>query len=193
MRKVILSMFMSLDGFIEGPNHEFVPPDWSDDLSRYWVEPNLATTGTILYGRVCYLMNAAFWQPAATDPASPAAQIDHAPLMNRLEKVVFSRSLETPVWDNSRIVSGDVAAEIERLRAEPGGDIVMFGGAGIASWCMRHRLFDEYRFMITPLVLGAGNPLFRGGHERFKLELMSSRTLDTGAIILHYRDPHRRV
>ena len=191
MRKVVLAMFMSLDGFIEGPNHEFVPPDWSDDLMRFWVEPNVESVGTILYGRVCYLMNAAFWQPAATDPQSPAANAPHAPLMNRLEKVVFSTTLEAPVWDNSRIVRGDPAAEIARLRQQPGGDIIMFGGAGIASWCMRHRLFDEYRLMITPLVLGAGNPLFRGGHERFKLELLSSRTLDTGAIILTYADPHR--
>lgn len=190
MRKVILAMFMSLDGFIEAPNHEFVPPDWSDDLMRYWVDPNVESIGTILYGRVCYLMNAAFWQPAATDPDSPAARIPHAAIMNRTEKVVFSSTLEAPVWENSRIVRDDPAAEIARLKAEPGDDIIMFGGAGIASWCMRDRLFDEYRLMITPLVLGAGNPLFRGGHERFKLRLESSRTLDTGAVILTYVDPH---
>jgi dihydrofolate reductase len=190
MRKVILSMFMSLDGFIEAPNHELVPPDWTDDLIPYWIDANLATTGTILYGRVAYLMNAAFWEPAATDPGSPAAKIDHAPTMNRLQKIVFSKSLAEPVWDNSRIVRGDMVAEVSRLKAEPGGDIVMFGGADIASHGIRERLFDEYRFMITPLVLGAGNPLFRGSHHRFKLELLSSRQLDTGAMILHYRDPH---
>ena len=188
MRKVILSMFLSLDGFIEGPNHEFVQPDWSEDLLRHWVEPNLATTGTILYGSVCYRMNAAFWQPGPGEPPSPAAGTDHAATMNRLPKVVFSASLPAPIWDNSRIVREDVAGEIARLRSEPGGDIVMFGGAGIASFCMRERLFDEYRLMITPLVLGAGNPLFRGGHERFRLKLLSSQTLDTGAVILHYRD-----
>jgi dihydrofolate reductase len=190
MRKVILSMFMSLDGFIEGPNHELVPPDFSEDLVKYWIEPNLADTGTILYGRVCYLMNAAFWQPAATDPSSPAAAVTHASLMNSLPKVVFSRTLEAPVWDHSRIVRGDVAAEIARLKREPGGDIVMFGGADIASHCVRQRLFDEYRLMVTPMVLGAGNPLFRGSHERFKLKLLSSQALDSGAVILHYRADH---
>ena len=67
MSKVILAMFMSLDGFIEGPDGEFVPPDWSGDLQRYWADDNTDAAGTLLYGRVNFQFNAGFWQGAAAD------------------------------------------------------------------------------------------------------------------------------
>jgi len=188
MRKVVLAMLTSLDGFIEGPNKQFVPPPWSGEMETAWVNGNLDRAGILLYGRVSYQMNAAFWSAADTDPSSPAAHISHAATMNRLPKIVFSRTLREATW-NARIVHDGLAEEIARLKREPGGDLMMFGGAGIANSFMRLGLFDEYRILVTPMVLGGGTPLFQGGYGRFDLKLAAARALDTGSVLLTYTPP----
>jgi dihydrofolate reductase len=186
MPKVILAMFMSLDGFIEGPQGEFVPPDWSDELQRYWADDNVDAAGMLLYGRVNFQFNAGFWQAAETDDANAPQFRAFARRMNGLPKLVFSRTLENPGW-NGRVVKADIAGEIARQKQAPGKDLVMFGGAGIARSFMALGLIDEYRLMVAPVLLGAGKPLFAGGYERRKLTLAGARQLDTGAMLLSYR------
>jgi dihydrofolate reductase len=186
MRKVILSMFQSVDGYIAGPDGEFIGPEWSGDLERHWSGWALERAGHLLYGRTNFVFNKAFWEPAATDPSSPAASIPHAAAMNRLPKTVFSRTLTgNPGW-NGTIAGDDLARTVARLRAEGEGDILMFGGAGIANAFVRLDLFDEYRLMVIPTLFGAGTRLFEPGFERKNLKLVGSKTLDTGAVIVHY-------
>jgi dihydrofolate reductase len=187
MRKTILSMFISLDGYITGPKGEFVPPQWSDDLATHWSGYSLERAGHLLYGRVNFLFNKGFWEPAATDPNSPAAGVPWASVMNRLPKTVFSTTLTgDPGW-NGTVVRDDLEGAVARLKAEDGGDLYMFGGAGIAQSFVARDLFDEYRLMVTPTLFGDGERLFSPGFDRIDLKLIESRTLDTGAVILHYR------
>jgi len=183
MRKLVLAMFLSLDGYVEGPNREFVPPAWSDDVARHWSGENLEMAGLLVYGRANYEFNKDFWLGEAADPSSPMRA--SAERINALPKIVLSSTLERAEW-NARPVGGDVAAEMNRLKAEPGKDLVCFGGAGAAGTLMRLGLVDRYRLMVTPLLLGGGTPLFPEGLARQALTLRSAATLDTGAVILDY-------
>ncbi|WP_162630029.1 dihydrofolate reductase family protein [Azospirillum ramasamyi] len=187
MAKLVLSMFVSVDGYIEGANGEFVPPVWSDDLERHWSGQALRNAGHLLYGRRNFLFNKEFWSAADTDPNSPAAGIAYAATMNRLPKTVFSRTLSgDPGW-NGTLVSDDIAGAVGRLKDSVAGDLYLFGGAGIANSIMALDLVDEYRLMVTPGLLGSGKRLFEDGIPRVALTMAGVQPLDTGAVILHYR------
>ena len=187
MAKLVLSMFTSLDGYIEGPGGEFVPPAWSDDLQRYWADYALERAGHLVYGRTNFLFNKGFWAPAATDPTSPAAGISHAATMNRLPKTVVSRTLTgDPGW-NGTVVKDDLPGAIAKLKQDTKGEIYSFGGAGIANSLTALDLVDEYHVMVTPILLGDGKRLFEAGRPRLALKLFEARTLDAGAVILRYQ------
>ena len=108
-------------------------------------------------------------------------------MMNEKQKIVFSKTLKKTDWNNSRIVGGDLAAEISRLKNEPGKDIAVFAGAGIAASLMRLGLIDEYRLLVNPVLLGAGTPLFQKGYDRSILDLLETKTFKSGAMLLSYR------
>jgi dihydrofolate reductase len=187
MPKLVLSMFTSLDGYIEGPGGEFVPPPWSDDVEQHWSGYALERAAHLIYGRTNFLFNKGFWSAAETDPTSPAAGISYAGTMNRLPKTVFSTTLKGDAGWNGTIAQGDVANVIATLKAEARGDLYSFGGAGIANSLVARDLVDEYRLMVTPVLLGDGKRLFEGGRPRLALTLIETRRLDTGSIIMHYR------
>lgn len=186
MRKAILAMFMSLDGYIEGPDGEFIPPAWSDDMQRHWADANIDAAGLLLYGRRNFQFNAGFWQQAEAEADHPPAFRATARKMNALPKLVFSRSLTTADW-NGRVVRDDIAAEIARQKQESGKDMLMFGGAEIARTFMELDLFDVYRIMVTPILLGGGKRLSDGGYARRPLALMQTQQMDTGSVILTYQ------
>jgi dihydrofolate reductase len=186
MRKTVLAMMISLDGYIEGPNKEFVPPAWSDDLSKYWADGNVDNADVMMYGRVCYEGMAAYWPAAEADTNSPPEQREFARKINQKPKLVFSKTLETADWNNTRLVRDNIPNEIAKLKQEGDDELVLIGGADIANTFMKHDLIDEYRLLVTPIVLGGGTPLFKGGIDRFNLKLIEARTLDTGAMILRY-------
>lgn len=186
MSKLVLSMFMSLDGYIAGPRGEFVGPQWSGDLETHWSGYALKRAAHLLYGRVNFLFNKGFWEPAASDPNSPAAGVPHAADMNRLPKTVVSRTLRgDPGW-NGKLLEGDLALAVAELKRTAAGDVFSFGGAGLAQSLIARDLVDEYRLMITPDLFGDGVRLFAPGFERQGLRLIESRALDTGAVIVHY-------
>lgn len=176
MRKLIAWDMVSLDGYFEGPDHDLSWFVFDDELERY-VTDTQQDAGTLLFGRVTYQMMAAYW---------PHAEGRIADFMNRVEKVVFSRTLENVDWHNSRIVRDDVPDEVARIKAQPGGDIFVFGSADFTATLMRHNLIDEYRIGINPVLLGRGVPLFKEGPERAKLTLLEARPLQSGVVILHY-------
>jgi dihydrofolate reductase len=187
MAKLVLAMFMSLDGYIERLGGEFVPPAWSGDLERHWSGYALERAGHLLYGRTNFLFNKGFWSAAETDPKSPAAGIAYAGTMNRLPKTVFSTTLTgDPGW-NAKLVKDDLAGAVAKLKAEAAGDLYLFGGAGIANSIVTLDLPDEYRLMVTPDLFGDGKRLFENGRPRIGLTLIEAKPLDTGAVILHYR------
>lgn len=179
-------MFISLDGYIEGPDG-FAGPDWSDDLERRWAGYGTSRATHLIYGRVNFEFNKGFWGPAETDPDSPAAGISYAGVMNRLPKSVLTRTLKGDLGWNGAAIEGDLTEAVNALKAAGDGEIHCFGGAGAAQALVERDLVDEYRLMITPNLFGGGERLFQPGFERLDLELMQAIPLDTGAVILHYR------
>jgi dihydrofolate reductase len=145
MRKVIVQMSLSLDGFVApaqgAPDHRGAPEDpLLKKIKMEW----LHQAGTHAMGRVTYNEMAAHW-PVSTD--------EYAAPMNDLPKVVFSKTLESAEWNDSRVARGDIAEEISALRQEPGGDIIAHGGASFVQALSRQGLVDEYRLVINPVAL----------------------------------------
>jgi dihydrofolate reductase len=182
MAKLVLAMFMSLDGYVAGPNGEFVPPPWSTEVGEAWANHNLKNAGHLIYGRANFEFNKAHW----TSPA--AARQPETEMMNRLPKTVVSRTLSgDPGW-NAVLVADDLPAVVRGLKKSvTEGDIYSFGGAGLAENLIRQDLVDEYYLMVTPNLLGDGKRLFAAGIAKGELELIQARRLDIGSIILHYR------
>lgn len=179
MRRVIVQMSMSLDGFVApasgAEDHRAGPEDpVLKQVKLDW----LRQVGTHAMGRVTYQEMAEHW-PASTDA--------YAAPMNDLPKVVFSKTLEKAEWNDSRVARGDLAAEIASLRAEPGGDIIAWGGASFVQALSRAGLVDEYRLVINPVALGRGLPLFKDLPAPVRLRLVEATTYQNGAALHVYR------
>ncbi|RJF90364.1 dihydrofolate reductase family protein [Sphingomonas cavernae] len=184
MGKLVVSVFTSLDGYIE-PESGFEGPAWSDDLDRNWSGHALERARHIVYGRVNFEFNRDFWSAADTDPDSPAAGISYASTMNGLPKTMFSRTLTgDPGWNGT--IARDIAETIAKLKREVDGDIFAFGGASLSSALIAADVVDEIMIMILPVLWGGGRRMFELKHARQELELIESRQLDTGAMLMRY-------
>jgi dihydrofolate reductase len=173
MRRLIVSNVTSLDGFFEGPNREM---DWItlDEEFFAYAKDMLRSTDTLLFGRTTYLQMAGYWPSAAKDEIA-----DH---MNNLAKVVFSGTLETAEWNNLRLVKTDAAEEVLRLKQQPGKDMVILGSATLASSLLQQGLIDEYRVILNPVLIGAGNPLFKGIKQTLRLKLQQTKLFASGVV-----------
>ena len=184
MRKIILMMSVSVDGFIEGPDREL---DWQmvdDELHTHFNE-QLGPMGAFLSGRVTHELMAGFWPTADRDPSSTGPMVEFARIWRDMPKIVFSRTLDRAGW-NTTVVREVVAEEIQELKAQPGGDMVL-GGADLAAAFMRHDLIDEYRLYVHPVVIGRGKPLFQPSDVRVNLRLAETRTFGNGVVLLRYQ------
>src|SRR6266540_6648201 len=169
MGKVIYSMNVSLDGFIETPDHSL---DWvaMDEELHTWFNDEARDTAAFLYGRRLYEVMTAYWPTAESDPAATPAMLEFARIWNAKPKIVFSKTLSSVV-SNSRLATGDVAEEVGKLRGEFDGDLSV-GGATLAAAFIERGLVDEYRLMIHPVILGAGTPFFPKVDDTIGLELL---------------------
>ncbi|WP_327272104.1 dihydrofolate reductase family protein [Streptomyces sp. NBC_01224] len=186
MRKIILMMSMSLDGFIEGPDREI---DWHlvDDELHIHFNEQLRTMGGFLDGRVTYQLMADFWPTADSDPSSTGPMAEFAAIWRDMPKTVFSRTLERADWNTTIMREVDVD-EITALKARPGGDLAL-GGADLAASFMRHDLIDEYRIYVHPVLIGRGKPLFPASDTRTHRRLAETRTFGNGVVLLRYERP----
>ncbi len=188
MRRLILHMTMSLDGFVCGPSGE---NEWQlrsrGEKGKAWVFESLSQAGLIAMGSRSFHAMAGFWQ-MSTDLL--------APVMNGTPKVVFTRqpSLELPPssptsgnWAEPRIANGDMAAEVERLKEEPGKDVIAIGGAGFAQSLAKTGLIDEYRLLVHPVAIGAGRSIFAELPKHLELQLMSTTVFGSGVTAQIYR------
>ena len=186
MRKIVLMMSVSLDGFIEGPNREI---DWhmvDDELHRH-VNDELRAMGAFLSGRVTHELMAGFWPTADTDPSSTPPMVEFARIWRDMPKIVFSKTLERADW-NTTILRDVVPEEIRQLKARTRGDLVL-GGADLAASFRRHDLIDEYRLYVHPIVIGRGKPLFRPSDSKMPLQLAGTRKFGNGVVLLRYGRP----
>lgn len=187
MRKIILMMSVSLDGFIEGPDRQI---DWhlvDDELHNHFNE-QLRKMGAFLNGRVTYELMAEFWPTADTDPSSTAPMVEFARIWRDMPKIVYSRTLARADW-NTTIVRDVIPNEVLALKAQPGGNLGL-GGADLAATFMKHDLIDEYRLYIHPVVLGRGKPLFPTSDSKVNLRLTESRSFGNGVVLVRY-EPRR--
>jgi dihydrofolate reductase len=189
MRKLSVSTLVSLDGVIQDPGEfgetargGWANPYFTAEAQRDALEHMLAA-GYFLIGRVTYGLLRASWENV-----KGSAYLDR---VNEIPKLVASASLTGPLPWNAMAVTGDVAAEIARLKTEPGGDIEVYGSATLVQTLMRHDLIDEYRVAVHPVVLGGGTPLFPPDGVSATLRLTGTRTLDSGVVSLIYAPADR--
>jgi dihydrofolate reductase len=183
MGKLIYLLNVSLDGFIETPDHRL---DWTiiDEEIHSFFNDQMGSLDATLYGRRLYEVMAAHWPTAEDDPEITEVERDFAQIWNPLPKIVFSTSLER-VEHNSRLVRGDVGEVLEEVRREFPGDLGV-AGANLAGQFVRRGLVDEYRLMIHPVVLGAGTPYWPPLDEPQQLWLTETRTFASGAQLVSY-------
>jgi dihydrofolate reductase len=179
MRRLVLQMGISIDGYVSGGPGKDVgggEPEHPDVVARKleWV----TEAGVHAMGRVTYEQMASFWPTSTADYAAP---------MNEIPKVVFSRTLTRAEWPTSTIAAGDLADEVARLKAEPGGVILTYGGYTLAQALTRADLVDEYRLVTRPVALGSGEPMFRDLPVERRLELVEATPYPDGTIISVYR------
>lgn len=196
-RTVRVTMYMTLDGFAalaDGPDD---PEGDRQFWEAMWDGP-MANTDTLLLGRTTYEAWAGFW-PSHVDDENEHWRA-FARFSTRVEKVVFSKTLRSATWSNSRIVRGPVAEEISRLRSLPGKDIIVAGGARFVQSVLAEDLADELCLTVSPSIIGRGLPLFRteatpdhhddivplGAPGRHDFRLLESRPFRSGAIFLRY-------
>ncbi|QGN50082.1 dihydrofolate reductase family protein [Micromonospora sp. WMMD558] len=181
MRKIVVQMSVSLDGFFEGPDGDLSWHLVDDELHRHF-NAELREMSAFLNGRRNYDLMAAFWPTADRDPASPEPVREFAGIWRDMPKIVYSRTLEKADW-GTEIVRQVDPAEVRRLKEQPGGDMAL-GGADIAATFARHNLIDEYRLYVHPVIVGAGRPLFPDDGVRRQLRLAGTRTFGNGVVLL---------
>lgn len=182
MRRIVLAGSVSLDGFFAGPNGEL---DWhmiSAELHQHFND-HLRPMSAFLDGRVTYEMMAEYWPTADEDPTSTPTEVEFAGIWREKPKLVFSKTLERADW-NATIVRDVVPAEIQQLKAEPGGDMAV-GGAVLAGEFLRFGLVDEVCLYVHPVVIGEGRRLF-SSDVRLALHLEETRRFDNGVVMLRY-------
>ena len=183
MGKLVYSMMVSLDGFVETPERSL---DWVliDEELHTFSNDEEREMSILLYGRRLYELMSGFWPTADADPTAPEYIADFARIWREKPKVVFSRTLDRVDW-NSRLVRDGIVEEIARLKDQEAGELSI-GGPELASTAMKHGLVDEYRLLVHPVVLGSGTPFFPPLDHRIPLRLAETRTFRSGVVFLRY-------
>ncbi len=178
-------MHTSLDGFVAGPAGEM---DWihaDADMFAY-VGKQTEEADVALYGRVTYQMMEAYWPTAADMPDPTQHVIDHSRWYKQVQKVVMSTTLKEADLNNTKVISGNIADEINKLKQGDGKNILIIGSPGAAHELMAHNLIDDFMLFVNPMLLGKGIPMFSRIADRIKLRLVSSKVFSSGVVALHY-------
>lgn len=183
MRKVTYSLALTLDGYIKDEDGHF---DWGDPSEEVF---RLATdevrgADVHLMGRRLY-ETMVYWEPGAEEQDWGELELRFAELWRALPKVVFSNSI-SEVVGNTRLAGASLADEIAQLKAEPGDGTIAIGGAELAHQVADLDLIDEYLLRVCPVLVGGGTPFFSRNNRRTKLQLLDSRTFESGVVHLRY-------
>ena len=175
---------MTLDGYFVDMNGDmsWAKADHQDAEWNAFVAENASGGGVLVLGRITYDLMAGFWPTPFAMETMPVV----AELMNNLPKVVCSRTLDKAAWNTTKLVKGDPAAEIRRMKQEPGEGMVILGSGSIVSQLAQEGLIDEYQIVVNPVVLGKGRTMFDGVKEKLILKLTKSRAFGNGNVLLCY-------
>lgn len=184
MRKLLVFNSVTVDGYFTDKNgdmswaHKQDDPEWNAFTAE-----NAKSGGELLFGRVTYDLMASFWPTPAAAKMFPEV----AEGMNKSPKVVFSRSMEKAEWNNTKVIKGDLAEEIRKLKEEPGDGLVLMGSGSIISQIALKGVIDEYQMIVIPLALGKGRTMFDGIKDKLNLTLASTRAFKNGNVLLTYK------
>jgi dihydrofolate reductase len=184
MRKIIYWVHASVDGFIDGPNGEFDWPTMGPELSAY-SEALDERVDTLLFGRPVWEMMVGFWPNAESISPDPHTA-KFAPFWRAAPKIVFSRTFEGDEW-TTRVIRDDLQAEVTALKSEPGADLLLTGGAGLAAALTGLGLIDEFHIAVHPVVLGGGRQLLGEEKQRLNLHTEATRLVDDQVVVTSYR------
>jgi dihydrofolate reductase len=181
MRRLVSFNMITLDGFFEGPNHDLSWHHVDEEFNQFAIEQT-GTFGGLLFGRLTYQMMADYWPTPEAIKNDPVV----AGLMNRLPKMVFSRTMTHADWNNTRVVTDHIAENVLAVKQQPGGDLALFGSANLLATLIQYDLIDEHRIMLNPIVLGQGTLLFQGIQNKLKLNLVGTKRFHNGNLLLSY-------
>jgi dihydrofolate reductase len=186
MRKLKLQVQISVDGFIAGPKGEMDWITWNstEDFINYVTELT-DSCSTMLLGRKLADGFIPYWTDIIAHPEDP--QYSFARRMVDTPKIVFSKTMNKSVWDNTEVTNGDLATEINKIKSQEGKDIIMYGGAEFVSSVIKAGLIDEYHLFINPAAVGKGMAIFNTIEGSQQLELVKATPLQNDIVILHYR------
>jgi dihydrofolate reductase len=185
MRKIILTMHVTLDGFVAGPNGEM---DWIqiDDAIFDYAGKMTDEADTALYGRVTWQMMDSYWPTAGDQPTASKHDIEHSRWYNGVAKVIISKTMQGSHLSNTKVISDHIEEEIKKLKAQAGKNIQIFGSPSASHALMQYNLIDEYWLFVNPVLLGQGIPLFGNITDKISLKLVESKAFESGVMVLHY-------
>ena len=179
MRRIVAGLFISLDNVYESPD-KWHFPYFNDEMGEA-VDKQMAASDAMLLGRVTYQEFASYW------PNQSSADVDIADHMNNTPKFVVSSTLDSVEWQNSTLIKGDVAAELTKLKQQPGKDISIVGSGTLVRTLLRDGLLDELQLLVHPIVVGRGKRLFTDESGHKPLQLVDAKTFSTGVLALTYQ------
>ncbi|MEP6743485.1 MAG: dihydrofolate reductase family protein [bacterium] len=183
MRKLSVFNSVTVDGYFTDKNGDMSwahnqDPEWND-----FVAENANSGGELLFGRITYDLMNSFWPTPAAAQQFPEV----AEHMNSSSKVVFSRTMDHASWNNTRLMKGDLANEVRKLKEEDGETLVILGSGSIVSQLAPAGLIDEYQMVVNPIVLGDGRTMFDRVSNKLKLKQTKTRTFGNGNVLLCYK------
>jgi dihydrofolate reductase len=185
MRKLVLFMHLSLDGFAADANRGLDWASYDDELQQY-ADGIVATVGSPVYGRVTYELMAGYWPAVLKNPDANEHSKAHAQWVDKATKIVFSKTMKKAEWNNTIVINDNIAEEINKLKQQPGKDLVIFGSPGLAHSFMELDLIDEYQLTLNPVLLGSGIPAYQNIKNKTNLKLVKATLLKSGVVGLHY-------
>ncbi len=182
MRKLNVFNFITLNGYIEDLNHDISWHRHGSEENKF-SDDSLKAEGILLFGRKTYEMMYSFWPTPMAAEQFP----ETAKGMNRSEKIVFSNTMKKAEWNNTKVIGGDIVAEMKHLKNSKGLDMAILGSGSIVTQFADAGLIDEYQIMIDPVAIGKGTPLFNGLKKKLDLKLTESKLFKSGIVLLNYK------
>jgi dihydrofolate reductase len=185
MRKLVLFMHCSLDGFVAGPKGEM---DWIkiDENMFDIVGKCTDESDAALYGRVTFQMMDQYWPDAGKKPDASRHDKQHSDWYNKVKKVILSKTLKPTGSSKNIIIGQNVAEEVNKIKSQEGRDILIFGSPTASHYLMSEKLIDDFWLLINPILLGQGIPLFKDIKEVTRLKLLTCTVLSSGVVCAHY-------
>jgi dihydrofolate reductase len=185
MRKIVLSIHTTLDGFVAGPNGEM---DWIkfdeemfDLVGKFTDEADIA-----LYGRITYQMMDSYWPNAGNNPNATKHDIEHSRWYNKVDKIVLSKTMQAKSLTKTTFIADNILNDINKLKHQTGKNILIFGSPSAVHTLMEYNLIDDYWLFVNPVLIGQGIPLFANIKDKINLRHLSTKMFSCGVTGLNY-------